>query len=254
MEPSDACEDCAICLECPDTLALGCSHRFCRSCLEAHAQTKLAGPLWLRGPLLCAVCSSPVDPALVCCILKTDDADDQRVKLLTNPAPEAGPPVVANLDQSIAAQGAFRRHCRRQHAKLCPSCSATIIKDGGCDNMQCGVCQRRFSWHRAELACPCRGWHFTTESYTGVLRCPHSPPDLPLSSASWVQFRACQAIMTAAALVTLVPLVVPLTVLKRTSRAFSEKLKERRAERERALERLQTLVSRFGEGVHIAIG
>ena len=28
----------------------------------------------------------------------------------------------------------------------CPHCGAAILKDGGCDNMRCGMCQRTFRW------------------------------------------------------------------------------------------------------------
>ena len=28
----------------------------------------------------------------------------------------------------------------------CPHCGAAILKDGGCDNMRCGMCQRTFKW------------------------------------------------------------------------------------------------------------
>ena len=45
----------------------------------------------------------------------------------------------------------------------CPHCGAAILKDGGCDNMRCGMCQRTFRWGP---------WRNSTEGVTEA----HAPP------------------------------------------------------------------------------
>lgn len=53
----------------------------------------------------------------------------------------------------------MRRAAGRLNVRHCPSCSVPILKQGGCNNMNCG-CGRRFSWLDAEPAVPCHHPHY----------------------------------------------------------------------------------------------
>ena len=57
----------------------------------------------------------------------------------------------------------------------CPHCGAAILKDGGCDNMRCGMCQRTFRWG------------LRSNSIQGVVDAHAPPPRAPATAraASW---------------------------------------------------------------------
>ena len=55
----------------------------------------------------------------------------------------------------------------------CPHCGAAILKDGGCDNMRCGMCQRTFRWGMRR------------NSIDGVVEAHAPPARAQARAASW---------------------------------------------------------------------
>jgi len=165
----EATIDCPICLDTVSTPAfkLSCGHKFCEACLSTYATT-IAGQQ-----------SSPATPKLACpCCVKTlsnSECSSLGIRLLvqssaTTPESQGWWALSHQRRTSNAAEenhgqaADLGRAAGRIPIRYCPYCRVPIIKEGGCNSMRCGSCQRRFEWLKARPARPCRHAHDNFEA------------------------------------------------------------------------------------------
>jgi len=236
-----------------------CRHELCSPCLRTHTamQQELGSAVW------CPVCRRPLHVRDVldasagpikACMQEPEGGDDDAAAA----AAMALPRVPTQRDQWLReraerrAQRQFEATARRMHMKCCPRCRAPIIKDGGCNNMNCRACRHSFQWDVAPTVFPCRQVHLCKKGLPiwGTV-CPGCDP---IAKVKLVGVRSGVVILTAplaalaaaglvayivttvatATVVAAVPLVAlgPLAMLYHPVHAHLEAARIRQEERE----------------------
>ncbi|KAL1530647.1 hypothetical protein AB1Y20_001547 [Prymnesium parvum] len=171
-----------------------CNHELCLPCLKAHTsrQQRLSTPVW------CPVCRRSLD------VQDVLDASSEGVKACMKPGGQ-GTDEMAAVDAEAplprcAADGRKRERANREenrkfeaaarklHMKKCPGCSAPIIKNGGCNNMNCRVCRTAFKWDKASPLFPCNSVHINKKGMP--FWCYICPGASPIAKAKLFAVRA----------------------------------------------------------------
>ena len=142
---TDTTDTCAICLVAAAPRLTACGHPFCDACLCRYTSRA-----W---PVSCPMCKQRLTLDTLHAAGCTEPACPE---IETESAP---PPVLL-----ARAERDFARVARAEHMRRCPSCSAPIVKAGGCDHMRCGSCQHSFSWSSAVPVVQCHAMHFRREN------------------------------------------------------------------------------------------
>lgn len=173
-DTSSCSEVCAICLGsgCGDEaedgpeegaprLRLACGHSFCKAGISRHVRNRQG-----RRRVSCPVCRAPLTAEDIA-PLPADDTAGLDLSDLGEPIAE--PPRPGPVDDILMTRH-YRRLARRAHMKMCPSCGAHIVKDGGCNHMNCAWCGHDFNWDEAQTVVSCRRLHLSS-SWMGTT-CP----------------------------------------------------------------------------------
>ena len=169
-----AFQTCPICLETPtdksDVHVLDCSHAFCRKCLTQYSAHQggrhlLPCPCCKRQVMLPMLRLPPSQSFRVTLPPTSYDSsgDGEEMAAMRERRQQArlevrqrSSPVSGPLNQDDVR--ALTKAARHVPLRLCPSCSAPIVKNGGCENMRC-LCGHSFRWYQAAPLRPCRHCH-----------------------------------------------------------------------------------------------
>jgi hypothetical protein len=89
-----------------------------------------------------------------------------------------------NNDSSMILEDAASQQWMDRHARPCPSCSAPISKQGGCNHMACPNCQANFCWACMQLRSTCRAYQCTNGSPFGNAIPSNSSPATATATAT----------------------------------------------------------------------